>query len=124
MPHEHDQVRPTPDEVADGVPATSETPANLDPEAVEEESPPLDRPMAVDDWGTTPAEEQAGEPLDRRRRREVPDHLGGALDPEDEDDLSEIEGTLGAEHAALRIEEEPPGMSYAPDPGYLSDDDR
>jgi hypothetical protein len=125
MPHEHNQARPTPDEIEDGIPATSEAPPHLDSETVEEEAPPLDRPMGVEDWGTTTAEELRGEPLDLRRRREVPDYLAGdILDPEGEDELSAIEATLGAEHAALRIEEEPPGLSYAPDPGYLSDDDR
>ena len=35
-------------------------------------SPP-ERPWAVDDWGTTESEESAGESLDGRLRREVPD---------------------------------------------------
>jgi hypothetical protein len=36
---------------------------------------PGDAPMAVDDYGTTAAEEQAGEPLDLRLSREEPDLL-------------------------------------------------
>jgi hypothetical protein len=35
-------------------------------------SPP-ERPWAVDDWGTTEAEEEAGESLDGRLARELPD---------------------------------------------------
>jgi hypothetical protein len=34
---------------------------------------PAERPWAVDDWGTTEAEEAAGESLDGRLARELPD---------------------------------------------------
>jgi hypothetical protein len=34
---------------------------------------PAERPWAVDDWGTTEAEESAGESLDGRLARELPD---------------------------------------------------
>jgi hypothetical protein len=37
-------------------------------------SPP-ERPWAVEDWGTTEAEEEAGESLDGRLARELPDRL-------------------------------------------------
>jgi hypothetical protein len=37
--------------------------------------PPHDVPTAVDDFGTTPAEQHAGEPLDGRLSREEPDVL-------------------------------------------------
>ena len=33
-----------------------------------------------------------------------------------------LEDTLSAEEAAMRIVEEPPGMNYDPDPGYISRD--
>jgi hypothetical protein len=39
----------------------------------EEMAVPAERPVAVDDFGTTAAEETAGEPLDGRLRREEPD---------------------------------------------------
>ena len=39
---------------------------------------PGDRPVAVSDFGTTVAEQQAGEPLDLRLAREEPDLLAGA----------------------------------------------
>lgn len=34
---------------------------------------PPERPLGVDQYGTTPAEEQTGEPLDERARRDLPD---------------------------------------------------
>jgi hypothetical protein len=52
-------------------------------------SPP-ERPWAVDDWGTTEAEESAGEGLDGRLARELPD---GA--PDDGDDLGDTSDTDG-----------------------------
>lgn len=45
---------------------------------------PADRPTAVDDFGTTAAEQQEGEPLDLRVDREVPEDqamFGGAPEP-------------------------------------------
>jgi uncharacterized protein DUF5709 len=36
---------------------------------------PAERPWAVDDWGTTDAEEAAGESLDGRLARELPDEV-------------------------------------------------
>jgi Family of unknown function (DUF5709) len=36
---------------------------------------PAERPWAVDDWGTTEAEESAGEGLDGRLARELPDSV-------------------------------------------------
>jgi Family of unknown function (DUF5709) len=45
---------------------------------------PAERPLAVDDWGTTAREEAEGESLDGRLAREVPDV--GYVDPLDEGD--------------------------------------
>ncbi|MGZ6895901.1 MAG: DUF5709 domain-containing protein [Acidimicrobiia bacterium] len=39
----------------------------------EGEPPPNDRPRASVDWGITPEEDAAGEPLERRLAREIPD---------------------------------------------------
>jgi hypothetical protein len=39
---------------------------------------PADNPVAVDDFGTTAAEQEAGEPLDLRLAREEPDLLATA----------------------------------------------
>jgi hypothetical protein len=54
-------------------------------------SPP-ERPWAVDDWGTTEAEESAGESLDGRLARELPDRLDD--DGDDLGDLSDSDGEL------------------------------
>jgi hypothetical protein len=71
--------------------------------------PPRDRPLGLDEYGVTHLEEELGEPLDVRLRREVPDF--GARDrfdvPVDEDQ-----------------EEEPPpvvGRLVAPDEGIGPD---
>jgi hypothetical protein len=53
-------------------------------------SPP-ERPWAVDDWGTTESEESAGESLDGRLARELPD--GG--DGDDGDGLGDSSDTDG-----------------------------
>src|SRR3954470_12531594 len=54
-------------------------------------SPP-ERPWAVDDWGTTDAEESAGEGLDGRLARELPD--GGGDDGDGLGDSSDTDGEL------------------------------
>jgi hypothetical protein len=46
--------------------------------------PPHDTPLAVDEYGTTPAEMREGEPLDGRLAREEPDVLAAADTPADE----------------------------------------
>ncbi len=117
--------RPAPDEVEAGVPAAEDIPEGVlrtgDP--VEGDMPPLDEPQAVEDWGVTAAEHQGAEPLAVRAQREEPD----VLDQLDDDGVGDGGGsgrvdTLSAEEAAMRVEEEPAGMNYDPDPGYLSED--
>jgi Family of unknown function (DUF5709) len=54
-------------------------------------SPP-ERPWAVDDWGTTGEEESAGESLDGRLARELPD--GGDDDGDGLGDTSDTDGEL------------------------------
>ncbi len=82
-----------------------ETPESLrddDPEAL-----PLDRglepgegPAAADSFGTTAAEQAAGEGLDRRLAQEEPD-VGAGLDSEVGGD-----GNVSAEEAAMHVEPE------------------
>lgn len=114
--------RPAPDEVEAGIPTVEDVPEGQlrtgDP--LEGEMPPLDDPQAVEDWGLTAAEQQGAEPLSLRVQREEPDVLEqlSALDEAD----TGPSGTLSPEEAALRVEEEPAGMNYDPDPGYLSED--
>ena len=53
-------------------------------------SPP-EKPWAVDDWGTTEAEEEAGESLDGRLRRELPD----TVEDDEGDGLGDTSDTDG-----------------------------
>jgi hypothetical protein len=101
---------PLPDKVATG-----------DPQ--EGAAPPGDRPGASVDWGTTAEEQRAGEPMERKLRREVPDRpvadrdaVALVADDLHDDTESELigEGTavpagqgLSAEEAAVRVEESP-----------------
>lgn len=88
-----------------------------------------------------PASDPLGsEPLDVRLAREIPDLDTGEYlldrqivgteedgDPADEEEelAAEVDDgyatTLSPEEAAMRVVDEPPGMNYDPDPGYLSD---
>ena len=56
-------------------------------------SPP-ERPWGVDDWGTTEREEAAGESLDGRLRRELPDRQDDDDGPDGLGDLSGGDGEL------------------------------
>lgn len=135
--------RPAPEVVEAGVPATDEIPEDVlmtgDP--LEGELPPLDRPQAVTDWGTTASEQLASEPLDVRVAREEPDFetadvyadrqflepgAEGGLADDEADVLGEadagLEDSLSAEESAMRVVDEPPGMNYDPDPGYIDRD--
>ncbi len=132
--------RPAPEVSEDGIPSVDELPEDLlrtgDP--VEGEMPPLDRPQGVKTWGTTASEQLASEPLDVRLAREQPDVLrcdpyadhqflepgaDGGLADDEPDAVGEadvgLEDSLSAEEGAMRVVDEPPGMSYDPDPGYV-----
>jgi hypothetical protein len=128
MSTERHDLRPAPDLVEDGIPATVDDPPHLSTEAVEGEPAPLDFPQGVDEWGTTKAEERMGESVRRRAAREEPDVLDDleADEEADEEAGTGVAGALSAEEAALHVEDEPEalGMSFAPDPGYVDDDDR
>ena len=133
--------RPAPEVTTDGVPAAEEIPEEVlatgDP--VEGDMPPLDRPQAVKDWGTTASEQLGQEPMDVRAGREVPD-VGASeneytdrqlLEPgadaglvdEEADSVAEaevgVEDTLSAEEAAVQVADEPAGLNYDRDPGYV-----
>jgi len=82
----------------DNSPEVGEDDGLLDPEdslidrdALDEGYSPPEKPYAVNDWGTTAAEEATGEPLDAKLRRELPDgtpdvgdRLGDASDTDGE----------------------------------------
>jgi hypothetical protein len=53
---------------------------------------PADRPWASDDWGTTDREEEAGESLDGRLARELPD--GATAEGDGIGDASDTDGEL------------------------------
>lgn len=65
---------------AEGIPDL-ETPINDDEGII----PPGDRPIAVDEWGVTAAQERLDEPLSQRVTREVPDVRAEDIDPDDAD---------------------------------------
>ena len=132
--------RPAPEVTEDGIPSIEEIPEDvlLTGDPVEGEMPPLDRPQAVKDWGTTASEQLASEPMEVRVAREVPDveaadayldrqvlepGAEGGLGDDEPDSVGEadigLEDTLSAEEAAMQVVDEPPGMNYDPDPGYV-----
>lgn len=135
-------MRPAPDEIEPGVPATTEAVAAEVPPGWEadEQVPPGDEPVGVEEWGTTAREELVGEPLEVRRRREVPDRAERppddgvrlyepgaeeALYDEEPDAVGDVDlardDTLSAEEAAVRIDENPPGLTDDPSPGYITE---
>ncbi len=61
------------------------------PDPLDEGVSPNERPLGVDTWGVTDAEELEGEPLDGRLRREVPD----PDDDSDDDGLGDASDTDG-----------------------------
>lgn len=73
-----------------------------------EEPLPADHPIAVDDYGTTAEEWSAGEPLDIRLRREIPDPQPifelGVVDS-DEEVIDTGEETTGTEEEAADRDE-------------------
>lgn len=130
-------------EIEPGVPATTESPPHAPYPGwdTDEQAAPRDEPQAVDEWGTTPREEQLGEPLAVRARREVPENLPEASDdgirlhePGADDGLyddepnaigdldTETDDSLSAEEAAVRVVDgDPPGVTYDDSPGYLDE---
>ena len=137
--------RPAPELSEDGIPAIEEIPESqlLTGDQLEGEMPPLDRPQAARGWGTTTSEQLGAEPLDIRVAREEPEvttideddytdrqfvepGAEGGLDDDEGDSVGEmdagLEDSLSAEEAAMRVVDEPLGMNYDPDPGYVDDD--
>ncbi|HWI05591.1 MAG TPA: hypothetical protein VNT52_17425 [Acidimicrobiales bacterium] len=131
--------RPAPEVTEDGIPSIEEIPEDvlLTGDPLEGELPPLDHPQGVTGWGTTASEQLASEPMEVRAAREVPDveaadayldrqilepGAEGGLGDDEADSLGEVDlglDTLSAEEAAMQVVDEPPGMNYDPDPGYV-----
>jgi hypothetical protein len=55
---------------------------------------PVEKPWALDDWGTTPREQHDGQSLDDRLARELPDFGAGEDGDDDLGDLSGSDGEL------------------------------
>lgn len=130
-------------EIEPGVPATAESAPHAPYPGwdTDEQAAPRDEPQAVDEWGTTAREQQLGEPLAVRARREVPENdrelgdEGGRLyEPGTDDGLydgepdaigdldTETDDSLSAEEAAVRVVDgDPPGLTYDAPPGYLDE---
>lgn len=93
---------------------------------------PRDEPTAVEDTGTTAAEQREGQPLDERLEEEEPDRepggrpeagrlveddagLGDEEKDEVADEAEEDNQGRSAEESAVRVEEEPGGLTGGPD---------
>jgi hypothetical protein len=88
-------------------------------------SPP-DRPVAVDDWGTTADEESAGESLDRRLGRELPEEVaddGDGLGDSSDTDGELLDDEVGDRRAGRLVDADDGGVAdtdaelYARDAG-------
>jgi hypothetical protein len=85
---------------------------------------PAERPWAVDDWGTTEAEEAAGESLDGRLARELPDEV--ADDSDGLGDASDTDGELlddevGDERSGRLVDADDGGTTDTDDELYARD---
>jgi hypothetical protein len=75
---------------------------------------PAERPWAVDDWGTTEAEEAAGESLDGRLARELPDGVtdeGDGLGDASDTDGELLDDEVGDERAGRLVDSDDGGAS-------------
>jgi hypothetical protein len=75
---------------------------------------PAERPWAVDDWGTTEAEESAGESLDGRLARELPDGVtdeGDGLGNASDTDGELLDDEVGDERAGRLVDSDDGGAS-------------
>ena|SRR5207253_447035 len=109
---------PADDLEEEGIPPIEELPPGLEDTGGDYEAVPAprDHPVAAEDYGITEEEERRGEPLEVRRRRELPDRISPVRPVvprlvEDEDygdefgELSDDAAGLSAEEAAMHFEE-------------------
>jgi hypothetical protein len=86
---------------------------------------PAERPWAVDDWGTTEAEEAAGESLDGRLRRELPDRLddeGDGLGDSSDTDGELLDDEVGDVRAGRLVDAGDGGTSDTDDELWARDE--
>ncbi|MGE5765239.1 MAG: DUF5709 domain-containing protein, partial [Mycobacterium leprae] len=81
---------------------------------------PGDEPMAVDDFGTTAAEQREGEPLDLRLSREEPDVIGDVLGDEPDDERAAGRIVETDEGAGPDLEPDAVGFDVGTDSGGMS----
>ena len=82
---------------------------------------PGDHPVAVDDFGTTAAEEREGEPLDLRLSRETPDLLErAATTPADESEQSDQPYPEAPDERVGRIVETDEGVRSDDEPDAVA----
>ncbi|MFF5260263.1 DUF5709 domain-containing protein [Actinomadura viridis] len=105
----------------EGIPdLRDDTPEQYWSEDPQEATLPGDRPMAVDDHGTTADEMREGEPLDARLRREEPEQ------PRPENEPENPAGRLVEEDEGVRPDTEPDAVArdVGPDGGGYTAEER
>ncbi len=86
---------------------------------------PAERPWAVDDWGTTEAEESAGESLDGRLARELPDGVddyGDGLGDTSDTDGELIDDEVGDRRAGRLVDFDDGGTEDTDDELWAQDE--
>jgi hypothetical protein len=86
---------------------------------------PAERPWAVDDWGTTEAEEAAGESLDGRLSRELPDRFddeGDGLGDSSDTDGELLDDEVGDVRAGRLVDAGDGGTTDADDELWARDE--
>ena len=87
-------------------------------------SPP-EKPWAVDDWGTTEAEEASGESLDGRLARELPDQLdddGDGLGDASDTDGELLDEEVGDRRAGRLVDANDGGITDTDDEMWARDE--
>ena len=118
------------EEDALGVPDHTTSEPERESEPPDRRMPPAEKPRGVDAWGTTAAEQRAGEPLGERLAAEEPDRpprdIEDALRLTDDDggpdETGELTSTSSddretptAEEAAVHVRDDVPGGTSTPD---------
>jgi hypothetical protein len=86
---------------------------------------PAERPWAVDDWGTTETEESAGESLDGRLAREVPEDVsdeGDGLGDSTDTDGELLDDEVGGDRAGRLVDSDDGGAEDTDDELYAVDE--
>ena len=86
---------------------------------------PAERPWAVNDWGTTEAEESAGESLDGRLARELPDRVddeGDGLGDTSDTDGELIDDEVGDLRAGRLVDADDGGTGDTDDELWAQDE--